>query len=63
MTETPKPRQTLVFPIQLEDRFMAQLVLPMDMSRTEMLRLRRLLWTLAVPWRDRPADWPERSRT
>lgn len=45
------PRRTLVLPVPLEDKFLAQLVLPLDMSRAEMLRLRRLLWTLAVPWR------------
>jgi hypothetical protein len=45
------PRRTLVIPVPLEDRFVAQLVLPIDMSRDEMLRLRRILWSLAVPWR------------
>ena len=45
-----KPRQTLVLPVPLDRKYLAQLVIPADMSRAEMLRLRRLIWTLAVPW-------------
>ena len=44
-------RRTLVLPIPLEDGYMSQLLLPADLGRREMLRLRRLLWSLAVPWR------------
>lgn len=47
----PKPRVGLAIPIVLDDGWLAQVVIPRDMSRREMLRMRRLLWTLAVPWR------------
>jgi len=46
-----RPRRALAIPIPLEDRFLAQLVIPADMSRAEMLRLRRVIWTLAAPWK------------
>ena len=49
------PRRTLVLPIPLENKFIAQLLIPADMGRGEMLRLRRVLWTLAVPWRNEDA--------
>jgi hypothetical protein len=47
----PKPRPGLAIPVVLDDGWLAQVVIPRDMSRAEMLRLRRVLWTLAVPWR------------
>lgn len=47
----PKPRAGLAMPIVLDGGFLAQIVIPRDMSRREMLRMRRVLWTLAVPWR------------
>ena len=45
------PRHTLCLPIPLDDKYVAQLVIPADLGRREMLRLRRVLWSLAVPWR------------
>ena len=54
----PKPRKQLVYPVVLDDGYMAQLVLPYDLSKTEVLRLRRLLWSLAVPWRDKTKKLP-----
>jgi len=56
-TETPtsappvKPRTTLCLPIPLDDKYLAQLVIPADLGRREMLKLRRVLWSLAVPWK------------
>ncbi len=47
----PKPRPGLAIPVLLDDDWLAQVVIPRDMSRSEMLRMRRVLWTLAVPWR------------
>jgi hypothetical protein len=45
------PRHTLCLPVPLDDKYLAQLVIPADLGRSEMLRLRRVLWSLAVPWR------------
>ena len=45
-----KPRRALGFPIPLGQKFLAHIIVPEDMSRAEMLKLRRVLWTLAVPW-------------
>jgi len=45
-----RKRLGLAIPVVLDDGWMAQVVVPRDMSRSEMLRLRRVLWTLAVPW-------------
>lgn len=44
-----KPRASLCLPIILDGGYMAQIIIPADMSRTEMLRMRRVIWTLAVP--------------
>ena len=48
---TKPARKTMIMPVLLEDGYQAELVLPVDLGRREMLRLRRLLWSLAVPWR------------
>jgi hypothetical protein len=47
----PTPRLGFAIPVVLDDGWLAQVVIPRDMSRAEMLRMRRVLWTLAVPWR------------
>lgn len=43
-------RTSIVLDVPLDsERYLAQLVLPRDLTRSEMLRLRRLLWTLVIP--------------
>lgn len=45
------PRRCAAFPVPLEDGFMAQLVIPLDLSANEASRLQELIATLVVPWR------------
>ncbi len=49
---TVKPqRRCAVYPLPLEDGFMAQLVLPLDLSAAESARLQQVISALVVPWR------------
>jgi hypothetical protein len=47
-------RATIVYPMVLADQFMAQLVLPRDLSRIECNRICAMLNTLVMP--DHPLD-------
>lgn len=43
------PRSTLCLDIPLGGGYLAQIVIPRDLGRADMLRMRRILWTLATP--------------
>jgi hypothetical protein len=42
-------RQTICYPIPLADGFLTQLVLPRNLTRAEVCKLRRVLWALQMP--------------
>lgn len=49
---TVKPqRRCAVYPLPLEDGFVGQLVLPLDLSAAEAARLQQVISALVVPWR------------
>jgi hypothetical protein len=52
-TQPPaKPlRRWAAYPLPLEDGFLAQVVLPLDLSPSEARRIQELIATLVVPWR------------
>lgn len=45
------PRRTLVYPVLLDDGYMAQVVIPFDLSAAECQRMTAFLAALVVPWR------------
>lgn len=45
------PRRTLAYPVQLDDGYLAQVVIPIDLSAAECKRMTRFLEALVVPWR------------
>lgn len=45
------PRRWAAYPLPLEDGFLAQVVLPLDLSAAEAARLQRFIAALVVPWR------------
>jgi len=46
-----QPRRTLAYPILLDDNYMAQVVIPFDLSASECQRMTAFLNALVVPWR------------
>lgn len=45
------PRRWAAYPLPLDDGFMAQVVLPLDLSPSEAKRLQQFIAALVVPWR------------
>jgi hypothetical protein len=45
------PRRWAAYPLPLEDGFMAQVVLPLDLSAAEAQRLQHFIAALVAPWR------------
>lgn len=45
------PRRWAAYPLPLADGFLAQVVLPLDLSATEAARLQQFIAALVVPWR------------
>ena len=47
------PRRCAAYPLPLEDGFLAQVVLPLDLRAAEAARLQQFMAALVVPWRVR----------
>ena len=50
MSDNIKPIGTMVYPIPIRPGYLAQLVVPMDLSKQEAERLSEFLRALVVPW-------------